>query len=278
MDRPTHGQIYGQAPSKVPDVPDVNGMFEAADVPLGDGTNLPHSLEWYAGAADRQKVRDAEVDELVVDRNDLRNEWCNMAREGMADWITKVEELANLQEPQDINSLLARTVAERPDDAGEIEKLKRIVTEAERQRAQLREANAGIIERLRVVEYEIHEKQNADQAEEEVRQEKERLAKEHRARSEEALRKAQELMYGHDPDNAEEDEEGDAGDDNEPGAEAGPGPLPPIQSPGPPRSPDVLGGSGAPGRGPTPPAPSARSGLGRELPPIADPPPPPALG
>jgi hypothetical protein len=270
MDRPLDGFIYGQPPSKLPDVPDVVGMLEAADVPLGDGGNLPHTLEWYAGAKERQAARNLEMETLVVSRNDLRNSWCDMAVEAMNTWIGNVEDLANLQEPQDINSLLARTVASRPYDTEEITKLKAIVTGAEARRAELREANASIIERLRTLEEKIHEKKHQDEVEEEARAEKERLRKEHKARSEEALRKAQSMMEG------ENDEGGDAEeaeDEDEPAdtTEVSGGPLPPLPSPTlPSQSP------GTPGRG-TPPGIGTPGRRTQELPPLTDPPLPPTL-
>lgn len=250
MDRPTDGVVYGQPPSKLPDVPDIEGMFEAADVPKGDGSSLPHSLEWYAGAKDRQKVRDAETEELVLAREELRNEWTDMAAGGMQQWITNVEDLANLMEPQDINALLARTMAERPADTNELDKLKGIVDGAEARRAELREANSGIIERLRIVEEQIRLKQQQDQAEDEARKERERIAREKKARSEEALRKAQALMYGEDPEGEGESNDEDGDGEDEPAA-------------------DAEGDSGA--------VPALRQGLNRELPPLADPPLPPPL-
>lgn len=250
MDRPTDGWIYGQKPSKLPDVPDVDGMLEAADVPKGDGETLPHTLEWYAGAKDRQKARDAETMQREVEREALRNEWADLAAMGIQDWMTKVEDLANLQEPQDINGLLARTFAERPNDTVEIEKLKGIVSTAEVQRSQLRDASAAVIERLKLLEQQISDKNVQDQADEEVRKEKERLHKEHKARSEAALRRAQAIMQGEEVEDI--DEEADEDED--------------------PDSPRPLTAEATAGL-----PPPMRSGINRELPPIADPPPPPQL-
>lgn len=271
VDRMHDGVIYGQPPSKLPDVPDIAGMFEAADIPKTDGSARPHSLEWYADAPNRQKKRDEETALLIIDRNDFRNEWCAEAKESMMTWIDKVESLANLQEPQDINELLARTVHQRASDTEEIQKLKSIMANAEEQRARLREENANVIERLRILDEKISEKNAADQAEEEERQEKERLIREYKAKSEEALRKAQQMMYGEEEDGAEEGtlSEGDAEE------EVGGGPLPPLKSPSPSPEKSLL----FPDLSPDPLAatPSARSGKGRELPPLSSPPPPPAL-
>merc|ERR1719446_1136736 len=106
-------------------------MFEAADIPTAEPGSLPHTLEWYAQAPERQKKREEEMEQRANDRNDLRNEWCNMAMENVMTWIEKVESIANLQEPQDINELLARTVHERPGDTEEIDKLKAIMANAD---------------------------------------------------------------------------------------------------------------------------------------------------
>jgi hypothetical protein len=246
MDRPTDGWIFGQAPSKLPTVPDIAGQFEAADIPKGDGDTLPHSLEWYAGAKDRQKARDEETAQREIDRENLRNEWAGLAMEGLEAWAIRVEDLANLQEPQDINGLLARTVAERPSDTVEIEKLKGIVSGAESQRAQLREASAAVIERLKELEAQITAKNQQDQAEEEVRKEKVRAHREHMAACEEALHKAQAMMQG-DHAEDEEEEEGSEGEGQD--------------------STTAEGNVGRP----------LRSGLAAELPPLANPPAPPPL-
>merc|ERR1719393_235516 len=47
--------------------------MEASNIPLTD--ELPHSLEWYAGAKDREAARQKEIDGLLDEKNELRIEW-----------------------------------------------------------------------------------------------------------------------------------------------------------------------------------------------------------
>jgi len=272
MDRPLDGFVYGQAPAKMPDLPNVVGMLEAADVPLGDGGDLPHTLEWYAGAKDRQKARDEEAEQLTVVRDKLRNEWCNLACEELLGWISKVEAVANEPEPQDVNALLARTVSERPNDKVEIDLLRHIVTTEEEGKAKLREANRVVLERMHQLDVEVRERQVKEDEDERIIVEEKRIATAKKKKSEEALRKAQMAMFGRDVE--EEEDENDEEHEEEAQIE-GSGPLPPLGGPMPTQG--VEGTIETPGRGGLPATPSARTGLARELPPLANTPIPPTL-
>jgi hypothetical protein len=273
MDRPLDGYVYGQEAAKLPTVPDVPGMLEAADIPLGDDSGgLPHSLEWYAGAKDRQKARDAESEELIHVRDALRNEWSDMACSELFGWISKIEAVANEPEPQDINALLARTVAERPYDKIEIDLLRSNVMIAEEERAKLREANSIVLERMRKLDTQVREQQEKENEEERIIKEQKRAAAEKKQRMEEALRKAQLAMFGRDPD----EDEGDNDEIDEEAEVEGSGPLPPLSGLLPPQA--IDGTIGTPGRGLSlPPTPPSRTGLARELPPLANTPVPPQL-
>lgn len=274
MDRPLDGFVYGQAPSKLPDVPDVPGMLEVADVPLGDGGDLPHTLEWYAGAKDRQKARDEETEQLIVVRDRLRNEWCDLACAELLGWVSKIDAVAKEPEPQDINALLARTVAERPNDKKEIDLIRGIVTTAEEGRAKLREANRVVLERVHKLHGEVRERQAKEDEDERVIAEEKRIAAEKKRKTEEALRRAQMALFGRDAE--EEEEEGAHDDGLEETQIESSGPLPPLRGPMPAQGTDS--NMETPGRELLLPAtPSARTGMARELPPLENTPVPPTL-
>jgi len=259
MDRWTDGQVYGQDPKhqKLPDVPDIESMMEVADVPLGDGPDvLPYSLEWYAGAKDRQLARDAEKEKLVVDRSQLRKTWSDLATTELSRWIDTIEEAAGSRENQEINILLARTVNERPYDTKEINLLKTAVDKAEQKRKVLREETKVILSTLRRVEDCVVAKEAHDAAEEQARLEKEKAEFERKAKAKAAVKKAQQMMYGGGDDDSDEEPASPGG---EPEAEAptSGGQLPPLNLP-----------SGSPGQ---------KTGMAAQLPPLDDPPVPPQL-
>merc|ERR1712232_1458111 len=109
------GFVYGQAPKSPSRVPDVDAMFQAAEIPVSDG--LPFTAEWYRGAKDRQIARDAQKKQFEIRKDQLRSQWASMVTTGLATWSRKVDAVA--QEPQVIGGLgelLARCAHERPSD------------------------------------------------------------------------------------------------------------------------------------------------------------------
>merc|ERR1719487_939969 len=95
--------------------------MEASNIPLTD--ELPHSLEWYAGAKDRQAARDKEIDELLFTKNDLRVEWAETISASLQEASEKVAGIQAEKEPLDLASTLARALHERPRDKAECDRL-----------------------------------------------------------------------------------------------------------------------------------------------------------
>mmetsp|Transcript_17479 Transcript_17479/g.31733 ORF Transcript_17479/g.31733 Transcript_17479/m.31733 type:complete len:315 (+) Transcript_17479:1-945(+) len=297
VDRPLDGFVYGKAPQKLQEPPDVAGMLEAAGIPnTGPDQVLPFSLEWYAGAPKRQAAREEEIQGKVATRNDLRTHWAKLVRSEMESWGSQVEKLLVEPEPFDLVTLLARTVTERPDDADEINNLRSSFAKADGRRGVLREELGAVRERQLALDDAVRDKEEKDFIAEKERQEREAAEKARKAKAEAALRRAAKAMYGEDEDEEEEAEADaaqaepaspteDLGEMSASTFTGGPpgegGPLPPLQSPpvasfSPPGSvrgsPATLGiQSGSASNTPS------RSGYSRELPPLNDPPPPPVL-
>lgn len=304
VDRPLDGYVYGKQPEKLQEPPDVASMLDAAGVPqTGEDQELPFSLEWYAGAPKRQAARAEQIVQKVERRNELRTHWADLVRSELSTWGAHLEKLLDEPEPFDLVTLLARTVTERPQDVDEINNLRSSFSKADARRGELREELGEVRERQLALDDAVREKEDSDFKIEKERQEREAAEKARKAKAEAALRKAQKAMYGEDED--EEDVAG-AAEAVSPQAEPDPstenlgeesastftggspgegGPLPPLQSPpvasiSPPGS--VRGSSATLGMQSgttlsTSQTTPSRSGYSRELPPLADPPPPPIL-
>mmetsp|Transcript_37766 Transcript_37766/g.108861 ORF Transcript_37766/g.108861 Transcript_37766/m.108861 type:complete len:304 (-) Transcript_37766:45-956(-) len=272
------GFVYGHAvkqPRSKP--PDVEGMMKAAGIPGPKEGGLPHSLEWYRGAKERQAAREKEKEELLIVKNDYRKDWASIITDRLEDVGYRVDCI--MKEPQPLGvlaELLARTAHERPNAVDRIQELRTrlAVADQEKERLNLELANAR--EGLRTMEDSVRRKKVEGDEEEEERL---RLAEEERqrkAKAEKQLRRNAALLRGEEwtesDSDASEDEGQAAAALAADGEDAGtPGPSPALEVPPTAGSREIFG-SGQP---PTPGA--VRGGLAQQLPPITDPPPPPRL-
>eukprot|EP00929_Paragymnodinium_shiwhaense_P015938 TRINITY_DN124024_c0_g1_i1.p1 TRINITY_DN124024_c0_g1~~TRINITY_DN124024_c0_g1_i1.p1 ORF type:complete len:325 (-),score=103.17 TRINITY_DN124024_c0_g1_i1:101-1075(-) len=281
LDQPVDGVVYGQALAPENDhVPDVNGMMEAVGVPLTD--ELPHSLEWYAGAKDREAARQKEIDELLERKNDLRQYWAETVRASLMEAADKVAAIQAEPEPLDLAKTLARALHERPRDKAEAARLLALDKSIAGERDRLRVELAFIFDRITGLEVTVREKEAQDMAEEEERRAKVEAERKRKAKLERLLEKNAARLRGEDVRDSDSDEEaaaaqeGDAGAAAEGDGEAGqtssgkePTFLKPASDLQP--APDLQPAS------PVIPPPGQRGGLARELPPLRAPPPPPPI-
>lgn len=272
MDLPVDGLIYGRAPSPPPlDVPDVVGMFEAANIPGPKEGGLPFSLEWYAGAKDRAKAREKEKDRLLAQKAKLRTAWAEMIWDDMHFWGVKVDAVrAEPPTTSKLAELLARVMQERPDATNEIVAMRDELSRAAVERDRLCDELDTAREHLRDIETSLKEKEAEDVVEEEARIAREYAERARKAQAEEALKKNKAMMLGQELPSAQE--QGQVTEDgfmpSVPQTPAGiaSSTLTAQASP----VPEVLPGVY------TPPSPvGVRGGLASQLPPIAHPPPPP---
>lgn len=197
MDRPLDGLVYGQAPSTLPDVPDVDGMFVAVGLPEEpEGGGLPHSLEWYAGAKDREAARREEMDELIIRRNDLRSEWTNLIKDNLGVWSEKVDTIAAEPPPKGLAVLLARTAHEQPGATEKIRDLQQLGIEAARKRELMAKELADCQDGLSICATIIQAAEDEAAAEEVKRLAKQEAERERKRRAEEALKRNEELLLG----------------------------------------------------------------------------------
>jgi len=118
------GYVYGRAPEQPSNPPDLNELFEAADIPKGKLGDLPMSVEWYAGAKERSRLRNLEMESLFEQKNALRSEWVDLALADLNEWGAIVEERKREVGPVlGLAEVLARTAHERPQDAERVERL-----------------------------------------------------------------------------------------------------------------------------------------------------------
>jgi len=276
------GWVYGQK-LKEPEAPsDLEGMMEAAGVPdnLTNGT-LPFSPEWYAGAKERQRLRDIEKEKLLFDKADCRHEWAELMWTDLSTWGDRIEFIVNQPEPlADLQALLARTRHERPDDVDRFNQLKAIATEAEIRQSRVRKDLSSSSEFLETLEAKIREKEAKEHAEELERIEKKRLADKRKRKAQRALARNEALLRGEDPPPLVEDSEAENADDEQDGdmSPVSPGDASPdfgLKGSRPATGLSVRSFDASPDHSPPP---LQRGGPGRELPPIQDPPPvPPQL-
>jgi len=184
------GWVYGQKPKEPEAPPDLESLFEAAGVPdrLTDG-QPPFSPEWYAGAKERQRLRDLEIEKLQGLRNDARHQWAELVWTDLEIWQERIDFTVSLPEPLgDLQALLARTKHERPDDILGFKAIQEIADKAEVRQVQVRADLADAKQRMT----EIEDKVRKQEAEDEIA-EKERLEKKRAA--EKRLRAAQRYLY-----------------------------------------------------------------------------------
>jgi len=279
------GWVYGQK-LKDPEAPsDLEGMMEAAGVPdsLTNGT-LPFSPEWYAGAKERQRLRDIEKEKLLFDKADARHEWAELMWTDLSTWGERLHFIVNQPEPlADLQALLARTRHERPDDVDRFKQLQVIATEAETRQWRVRKDLGSSSEALNELEAKIREKEAKEHAEELDRIEKKRIADKRKRKAERALRRNEALLRGEDPPPLVEDSEAENAEGDEDGADLPVSPASAMPSPDfalkggsrPATGLSVRSFDASPDHSVSPSPPLQRGGPGRELPPIQDPPVPP---
>eukprot|EP00933_Yihiella_yeosuensis_P013043 TRINITY_DN12272_c0_g2_i2.p1 TRINITY_DN12272_c0_g2~~TRINITY_DN12272_c0_g2_i2.p1 ORF type:complete len:340 (+),score=73.05 TRINITY_DN12272_c0_g2_i2:60-1022(+) len=310
------GYIYGRQKQEPADPPDLPGLFDAANIPEKTGgiEGLPHSPEWYAGAKDREKIRAAEFEKMLVQKASLRKDWADLVGDGLTTARDRLDMVMNLAEPlSDLKALVARTKHERPGDAGTFNSLHEVARLASIRQDKARQELRDIMDGMSTLEGEIKGKEAADAKAEEDRLEEKRLADKRRRKNERMLKRQEALVRGEDPGPLVEDSDEEPGqkppeddlarllspqDESRPSTASS---LPasavggrrkdPLSSPE--TSPAVRGSrphsenrrvrlsddlDASPGHSPsTSPPPLQRSGISRELPPLDDPPIPPDL-
>jgi len=278
--------MYGKEKKAAEAPGDLEGLFEAAGVPdkLTNG-QLPFSPEWYAGAKERQRLRDIEKEELLAQRAGVRTEWAELVWTDLGTWRDRIDFTVSMPEPlADLQVLLARTKHERPEDVERYEELLEVAAKAEARQVQVRQELSATRSSIVDIEAEIRRKEEQDDAEEKDRIEKKRLADKRRRRAERVLKRNEALLRGEEPPPLVEDSE----------AEGMENPDSPTSAPSPSNnleesvngSKDILGSrtpketqtagtpidsSSAALASPT----LQRGGMARELPPLQDPPQPP---
>eukprot|EP00913_Durusdinium_trenchii_P031285 g29292.t1 len=192
------GWVYGQKPKEPEAPPDLDSLFEAAGVPdqLTSG-QPPFSPEWYAGAKERQRLRDLEIEQLQGLRNDSRHHWAELVWTDLQMWQDRIDFTVALPEPlADLQALLARTKHERPDDVFGFEAIQTIADQAEVRQVQVREDLADAKQRMTDIEDKVRQQEAADEAAEKERLERKRLAEKRRRRAERVLKRNEALLRG----------------------------------------------------------------------------------
>jgi len=172
------GWVYGQKPKEPEAPPDLESLFEAAGVPdrLTHG-EPPFSPEWYAGAKERQRLRDLEIEKLQGLRNDTRHQWAELVWTDLEIWQERIDFTVSLPEPLgDLQALLARTRHERPDDIFGFKAIQEIAEKAEVRQVQVRADLADAKQRMTEIEDKIRKREAEDEIAEKERLEKKRLA------------------------------------------------------------------------------------------------------
>lgn len=252
----TEGTVYGVAPQQPQDPPDLDLLFEGADLPGGRSNELPFSLEWYAGAKERQRLRDEERERLDTRRVQLRGGWTELMDHDISEWIGKVDALeiddgsTAVGALRGLAELVARAAQESPDDVERNEQLVRALARSETEddllNRELRMTRSGLqtcVELIQQAEAEAV-------ADDEAKAEAKRVQEARRAKAEEELRRQEALLRGEDPDAVSVS-----------AARPDGSPLPPL----PPAAAGPAATEGAARR-------MTRSGPATELPPLQDPP------
>mmetsp|Transcript_4505 Transcript_4505/g.10316 ORF Transcript_4505/g.10316 Transcript_4505/m.10316 type:complete len:291 (-) Transcript_4505:145-1017(-) len=259
------GFIYGRAPRPPAEPPNLPELFEAAGIPEGkEKGGLPHTLEWYRGAKDRQAARDKESDELLMKKNELRKQWNEEMWNTLGDMQAKVDAIFNEPQPRGaLAELLARVAHERPTYVEKVDVLRVRVEEAEREKVRLNGLMSSARNSLENIEVAIRQRHQEGDAEEVERLRVKEEERKKKAKQDRVLKRMQALLQGVElpptPPDGEEPEPAEA--------------QPRAPSPG------LLNSTpGDPFGTAVPPEPGAvRGGLSRELPPIVDRPLPPSL-
>mmetsp|Transcript_36624 Transcript_36624/g.98123 ORF Transcript_36624/g.98123 Transcript_36624/m.98123 type:complete len:290 (+) Transcript_36624:106-975(+) len=259
----TEGTVYGVAPQEPKEPPDLDLLFEGADLPGGRDNSLPFSLEWYAGAKERQRLRDEERERLDARRVQLRAGWTDLMDHDISDWIGRVNALASddgsaaMGALSGLAELVARAAQESPDDAERNEQLVQAFARSEAEddalNLELRATRGG----LQTCKEAIQQAEARAVADDEAKAEAKRVHEARRAKAEEELRRQEALLRGEDPDAV-----------SVPTARPDGSPLPPL----PPAAAGRVASAEGAGRR------LARSGPATELPPLQDPPRPGSNG
>ncbi|CAE7239440.1 ADK2 [Symbiodinium sp. CCMP2592] len=242
------GWVYGQKPKDPEAPPDLESLFEAAGVPdkLTNG-QPPFSPEWYAGAKERQRVRDAEIEKIMSQRNDVRHQWAELMWTDLSVWrdridytggedrpaVSTVDRFASCMIPaddvarfQEIQEIAAKALTQSQDcltwhatchglcQAGVRQgQVRKHLVEAKEQMMDIEaqtSPSSPSLRRLRLlllVQGKVRLKEEEDEAAEKDRLEKKRLAEKRRRRAERALKRNEALLLGEDPPPLVEDSE-----------------------------------------------------------------------
>mmetsp|Transcript_47602 Transcript_47602/g.111327 ORF Transcript_47602/g.111327 Transcript_47602/m.111327 type:complete len:285 (-) Transcript_47602:158-1012(-) len=273
------GWVYGQKPKEPEAPPDLESLFEAAGVPdkLTNG-QPPFSPEWYAGAKERQRLRDIEIEHLMSQYNDVRHHWSELMWTDLSIWRDRIDYTASLPEPlADLQALLARTKHERPDDVARFREIEEIASKAGVRQLQVRSHLTEAKEQMQDIEAKVRKKDEEEEVAEQERLERKRLAEKRRRRAERVLKRNEALLRGEDPPPLIEDSDLEA-----PPEDDDKDPIDDLMD----ASPQGAGNRTRTSRSEDSPAatslahslsppPLQRGGLARELPPLQDPPQPP---
>ncbi|CAJ1346396.1 unnamed protein product [Effrenium voratum] len=181
--------------------PDLESLFEAAGVPdkLTNG-QPPFSPEWYAGAKERQRLRDLEIEHLLSTRNDARHHWAELVWTDLEIWQDRIDFTVSLPEPlADLQALLARTKHERPDDVEGFRQIQDIAAKAEVRQLAVRADMSDAKQHMTEIEDKVRRREAQDEAAEKERLEIKRLAEKRRRRAERVLKRNEALLRGEDP-------------------------------------------------------------------------------
>mmetsp|Transcript_57228 Transcript_57228/g.185344 ORF Transcript_57228/g.185344 Transcript_57228/m.185344 type:complete len:308 (+) Transcript_57228:74-997(+) len=269
------GYIYGREPKKPSPVPDIQAMFEAVGVPTCKLGELPHPKDWYAGAKERQRLRDIEMEELFGRKDELRRGWVDLVMDGLGSWGERVDVIRNSGGPTlGLAELLARAAHERPFDEERIDLLYAKSEQANLDQSRLRAELTNVREHITQNEDQISKKEVEDEATEEQRIEEKRLEAIKKAKVEKELARQAALLRGEEwPEDAElEDQVADPEPEEGKGAAAaaaGGGGGEPTSPLGPTSARNKASFLAEPS---TSPSPELRGGLARQLPPLPSPP------
>jgi len=270
------GWVYGHKLQEPRPPGDMEAMFDVAGVPdrLTSGV-LPFSPEWYAGAKERQRLRDIEREELLGKRRGVGREWSELIWTDLGTWTERINFLVEQPEPlADLQVLLARMKHERPDDVERFKRLEEVATKAENRQILVRGDLSNTLTKNVDLESKIRAKETEDDAAEAERIEQKRIQEKRRRRGERALKRNEALLRGEEPPPIIEDSDAEVEAPTE-SASLVSSPMQTATACRPSSGRGLHSAGGSPAASVSPSPPLQRGGMFRELPPIQDPTRPP---
>lgn len=270
------GWVYGHKLQEPRPPGDMEAMFDVAGVPdrLTSGV-LPFSPEWYAGAKERQRLRDIEREELLGKRRGVGREWSELIWTDLGTWTERINFLVEQPEPlADLQVLLARMKHERPDDVERFKRLEEVATKAENRQILVRGDLSNTLTKNVDLESKIRAKETEDDAAEAERIEQKRIQEKRRRRGERALKRNEALLRGEEPPPIIEDSDAEVEAPTE-SASLVSSPMQTATACRPSSGCGLHSAGGSPAASVSPSPPLQRGGMFRELPPIQDPTRPP---